>query len=327
MPTTETKERVPSLLSQETVATNRQEILRTLAMNAPDIAKTADALRPKEIYRVVLSSPAKGQLNARADGLFDAFVKDDKGKIVSVARLGKIGPQFINAAGFLSGQAMMAQVSAQLSSIQRDVDLTIDLKIREIAAKLDAARKSLFGLDHFREDLKEHAVLQAHEKLNDVVAQSIHHLDGFLSAIPDPPSSNFTRMVPGIDNRKDVEKALDRAEAMMTILLSSLFSLSEAHLILHGRQKAAKFMLGWLEKARSLDGLVDAELKARQLPITKQEERRELFWVRAMSELDMAINVTRRECDEDEPMQLTWQCSAEELLAGFAVREAAQPVQ
>ncbi len=58
-----------------------------------EMAKTIATLARGDTYTVVLSRPVDGALNARADGMVDAFVKGRDGKIVAVARLQKAAPR------------------------------------------------------------------------------------------------------------------------------------------------------------------------------------------------------------------------------------------
>ena len=77
------------LLSQRTdeVRESRQAVVLTELLQTKELASLSANIPRGDTDRVVLSKPIGGALNARADGMLDAVVKSEDGKIIAVARL------------------------------------------------------------------------------------------------------------------------------------------------------------------------------------------------------------------------------------------------
>src|SRR5947209_7520789 len=90
--------------------------LRCLA-GLPEIVRS---LNPGTTYRVVY--PDGVVLQKGVDGLSRAVIRDETGKIVTHAKLAEVGPNLLNIAATLAGQALLMSIVIQLTSIEEKID-------------------------------------------------------------------------------------------------------------------------------------------------------------------------------------------------------------
>ncbi len=286
-----------------------QRNLMTGLFQAHELTRISAPLTRGETYTVVLSQPVRGTLNARTDGMLDAFVKEKDGKIIAVARLKQAGSALLTSAAALSGYAMLVQISTQLKGVRANIE---ELLCRLDAAKrgkVDSALKMLKHTKDFDPEDQRPLLRNAIGTLGQELAAS-HDVKGVIDKIPEPQATIVGRVVWG---NADTERALDRAEASARAALLCLTALGQAHLCLNEVEGAAKIMASWIRDTLDLP-LAQAEFLARRLPgITTEEERRDRFWIDVRHALERALEKVEDALDPDRPTFVRFAVSGAEL--------------
>ncbi len=297
-------------LSYDRTHKHRALVASTVGANIPELASIAARTTGGGTYRVVLSNPCNGALNLRADGVYDAFVKGPDGKILSVARLKKVGPSLISSLSTLAGQAMLVEISNQLATIQADLNTVIRLQLAEPLGKVKAALNILRTIHHYQTDQKN-ALLDAVSKLRDAIGVASQQAIVLITAIPMPPSSDTGR---AIWNSSATTHALDRArEAVATVLLG-MQALAESEVLLNGNQAAASTLLEWVRTLQRDLNFRRCEQIARMLSANEDEHRRELFWMNVAFCLKQSEDHLAKLLADEAPFRIAFECRLEDLL-------------
>jgi hypothetical protein len=175
----------------ETAGQNRRTLASEIAASMTDLTRRVSELPRGTTYRVVLSQPIEGGLSPRADGLYDAFIRSSDGKISAVARLSRVGPQFLTSVTMLAGQAMLAQISSQLASLQVDVNLLLRLQVAGELGKVKAAVTTLRTVQHYREGHRDQVLLSTIAGLKEAIGVAIQQAAELIRAVPKPPGLNM----------------------------------------------------------------------------------------------------------------------------------------
>jgi hypothetical protein len=137
-------------------------------------------------------------------------VKGPDGKLISVARLSKIGPGFLISVTMLAGHAMLAQISSQLDALQADVDLLLRLEVAGEPGKVKAAIISLRTI-HLYRSCRDQVLLSTIAGLKASVGTALQQAEELIRAVPEPPGSDMRRAL--WDTSPDTVKALGRPGA------------------------------------------------------------------------------------------------------------------
>jgi hypothetical protein len=303
-----------ALLSQRTeeVRETRQSVVLTELLQTKELASLSSNILRGDTYRVVLSKPIGGALNARADGMLDAFVKADDGRIIAVARLQRASSALLSSATMLAGHAMLAQISAQIDRLQGSVDQVLAKLDAERLGKVDAALMFLGHAGNYRPEHHAPMLLHAVQVTSEVLAGALRDVEQSISAVPEPQEWNLSRAF--WDKTGQTAEGLDRAAGSMRTALLCLQVLGQTQLQLNGEDGAAGIMREWLARALDLP-LAQAELLARRLPITAEEGRRDRFWIDVRHSLERASEQVADMLDPDRPTISSFYAPAAQLAA------------
>lgn len=307
---------LPGAVSRRADA-ERVAMSRELVASA-DLVQALSNLRPSKEYTVVLSRAVGGSLNLRPDGTYDAFVKGADGKIAAVARLQRVGPRLLTSAGMLAGHALLVQISSQLDRLQDAVSTVRDLMRAEKYGSIQGAVARMATLRD--DDPQLPSELQdIVGRLSDALGQIVEMARVSMHAIPAPPETPLGHMTRG---SKPTESALTAAEADVRVVLRGLNALVQAKWLLSGLENAAQMAEHWLTTVLGLP-LDEAEIKARGIPATRAEERRELFWQETRRALETALERVRASASHGEPLRVEATISPGDL--DEALRAASAP--
>jgi hypothetical protein len=287
------------------------EAMRLLS-KSPDLAVNLSNLARGQTYRVVLSQPIRGSLNVRTDGILDAFVKAKDGKVLAVARLQKAGSALIGVATALAGHAMLVQISAQLDHLKSSVDQVLAKMEAQRLGKIDAKLAFLANAHHYRPEHHTPMLLDAAKVLSEELAGTIRDVRQGIALVPKPQSWNLSRAV--WDTTGSTAEALDRVQSTMQAMLLCLSALGQVHQHLNDEIGAANIMDYWLNQALSLP-LERAEFLARCLPIVKEEDRRDRFWIDTRRVLERMLDIVADTLDPDRPNTVQFDIDGAELVA------------
>lgn len=301
-----------SLLSQRTEEVRRTRQASVLAelLQTKELASLSSTILRGDTYRVVLSKPIGGALNARADGMLDAFVKAEDGKIIAVARLQRASSALLSSATMLAGHAMLAQIAAQMDKLQGSVDRIHTKLDAERLGKVDAALMFLSHAEDYRVEHHTPMLLHTVQVTGEVLAGALRDVEHAIGAVPEPQEWNLSRAF--WDKTSQTADGLDRAAGSMRTALLCLQVLGQAQLQLNGEDGAAGIMREWLARALHLP-LAQAELLARRLPVTAEEGRRDRFWIDVRHSLDRAAEQVADMLDVDRSLISSFAVPGQEL--------------
>jgi hypothetical protein len=215
----------------------------------------------------------------------------------------------------LAGQAMLAQISSQLASLQVDVNLLLRLQVAGELGKVKAAVTTLRTVQHYREGHRDQVLLSTIAGLKEAIGVAIQQAAELIRAVPKPPGLNMVRAV--WDTSSDTVKALCRARDAVTVVLFGLQALGEAEVLLNENIAAAGIMRSWIESAlRDLD-LARCERLARMIPARSDSDRHEVFWMKAKSFLLDAQKHITGLIDGEVPLRIAFECEPSDLITDY----------
>lgn len=313
-------ERMVCPATDQAVGRHRASLASEIGAHLPDLARKLAKMPKGTTYRVVLSRPVGGGLTPRADGLYDAFAKGPDGKIQAVARLSKVGPGFLTSATMLAGHAMLAQISSQLSMLQADVDLLLRLQVAGELGKVKAGVMTLRTIHHYDDRHRDQVLLSTVANLKLAIGTATQQAVELIRAVPEPPRTNVARSV--WDTSGDTVKALDRAAEAVRVVLIGLRALGEAEVLLNNNSAAANIMRDWLRETAAQLDLGRCERLARMMPANNEQERHEVFWMKAADALADSQRYLDGLIEDDTPLRLAFECSGEDLLGKLSTGPA-----